>query len=457
VSGAPHAPKGPITRLVQLVALAAVFGLYWLGRHLAPEAPTSVSVIGAIGFAVVGGTLASELLETIGIPHLTAYIALGVLAGPHVTHLLDHDTVESMRGTNTLALSLIALAGGAELRLELVKKGLRSLAWSTLLQSTLVLVAMALVFAASRPLMPFLAGASLSTLAGVALLWGTLAISRSPSATLGILSQTRAKGPVASHTLAFVMTSDVVVVVVAALVITLVKPLLLPGAELSATAFDHLWHEVVGSVALGTTLGLLLVAYLKFIGRSFVIVLVALGYGFAQVLGYLKLEALLTFLVAGFLVQNLSSQGEKFLHAIEDVSSVVFVVFFTGAGAHLDLPLMRELWQVAVVLCACRALSTIGVNALATKIAGDPPSLRRWGWSGLVSQAGVTLALSATIEKAFPVLGSPFRSLVIATVGLNEVAGPILFKLALDRAGETSTSPEQTRAELEEEEGEGRA
>jgi Kef-type K+ transport system membrane component KefB len=201
-------------------------------------------------------------------------------------------------------------------------------------------------------------------------------------------------------------------------------------------------------VALGTTLGLLLVAYLKFIGRSFVIVLVALGYGFAQVLGYLKLEALLTFLVAGFLVQNLSKEGEKFLHAIEDVSSVVFVVFFTGAGAHLDLPLMRELWQVALILCAGRALSSVGANWMATKLAGDPPVLRKWGWSGLVSQAGVTLALGATIEKAFPALGSPFRSLVIATVGLNEVVGPILFKLALDRAGETATTPEQTREML---------
>ena len=184
-----------------------------------------------------------------------------------------------------------------------------------------------------------------------------LSITRSPSATLGILSQTRAQGPLATFTLAFVMLSDVVVIVLAATVITLVKPLVEPGASFSTTALQHLAEEIIGSVALGTSMGLLIVAYLKFVHKNFIVVLVALGFGFTEVIHYLRFEPLLTFLMAGFLVQNLSKQGDKLLHAVEDTGSVVYVLFFATAGAHLDLPLLRQrLWPVALVLFVGRVM-----------------------------------------------------------------------------------------------------
>jgi hypothetical protein len=67
-----------------------------------------------------------------------------------------------------------------------------------------------------------------------------------------------------------------------------------------------------------------------------------------------------------------------------------------------------------------------------------PPVLRQWSWSGLVAQAGLVLGLAAVIAREFPTFGVPFRSLVIATVAINQLVGPILFKIALDRTGETS-------------------
>jgi Kef-type K+ transport system membrane component KefB len=164
----------------------------------------------------------------------------------------------------------------------------------------------------------------------------------------------------------------------------------------------------------------------------------------SELLYYLRFEPLLTFLTAGFLVQNLTDQGEKLLHAIEKTGSVVYVVFFATAGAHLDIPLLRSLWPVALTLAASRALATVLAARLASRLAGDPPVLRTWGWSSLVSQAGLTLGLSVIIEREFPSFGKDFRSLAIATVALNEVAGPVLFKLALDRAGEASKAEEPT-------------
>lgn len=439
--------KGPATRVIQIVGLAGCVALLWAGARVAPHAG-AVANIAALGLFLTGGTLASEILEPLKIPHLTAYLAVGIISGPYVLQVVDHTSVESLQSVNGLALALIAFAGGAELRLDMIKKGARSLAWATVTQCLLVLVGMALVFLAASPIIPFARQGGMAMTLGIACLWGVLSITRSPSAALGILSQTRAHGPLATFSLAFVMLSDVVVIVLAATVITLVKPLIEPGASFSSAALEHLGQEVIGSVALGTSLGLLIVAYLKFIGKNFVVVLVALGFGFTEVIKYLQFEPLLTFLMAGFLVQNLSKQGDKLLHAVEEMGSVVYVLFFATAGAELDLPLLRKLWPVALLLFAGRMALTILANVISTRLARDPPQLRRLGWAALVSQAGIALGIAAGISTSYPRFGGGFRALAIATVALNEMLGPVIFKLSLDRTGESSSAPEPERASM---------
>lgn len=447
MSGATTTQKPLAARLTQAVTLVAIFGLLWLAVRVVPDFHGAGTMIGALGFLLLAGTLTSELCEIVALPHLTGYILAGVVAGPHVLHLFDHDTVASLSVVNTLALSLIALAGGAELRLADLKSGVRSLSIAMLVQSVVVLALSALGFVLLARFIPFTQGYGLGGVVAIALLWGVLAVSRSPSATLAILSQTRAQGPVARFTLAFVMASDVVVLVLLAVAMMVARQLLEPSSQLSFEDFESLGHELLGSASLGTTLGLLLAVYLRFVSSELLVILVALGYGLTAGLHYLRFDPLLTFLIAGFVVQNFSNQGKKLLTSVEQTSAIVFVVFFASAGAHLDLALLRSLWPMAVALTALRAVATYVAHRTSTRLAADPPVIRRWGWAGFVSQAGLTLGLSAVLAKAFPGFGPPLRSLTVAVVALNEVVGPILFKLALDRteesatAGRTSLSP----------------
>jgi Kef-type K+ transport system membrane component KefB len=235
------------------------------------------------------------------------------------------------------------------------------------------------------------------------------------------------------------MTSDVVVVVILAVVFTVTRPLLEPGAAFSLRAFQELGHEVVGSIALGSTLGLLLAAYLRFVGRQLVLVFVALGLVMTQVLDYLRFDWLLIFIAAGFVVQNLSAQGDRFLEEIERLGEIVYVIFFATAGAHLDLPLLAQLWPAALALTLSRAGCTWFASRLSSRLADDPPALRRWGWAGLVSQAGLALGIAGKIQKEHPGYGAGFAAMAVATVAMNELVGPILFKTALDRSGETAS------------------
>jgi Kef-type K+ transport system membrane component KefB len=185
-------------------------------------------------------------------------------------------------------------------------------------------------------------------------------------------------------------------------------------------------------------MGLIIAAYLRLVNRQMLVVLLVLGFGASTVLDYLQFDSLLTFMVAGFIVRNMSKQGHKLVQYIEQTGTVVYVIFFATAGADLDVPLLRQLWPVALLLAGSRAVISFAGSRVAGRLAKDPPVLRRWAWSGLVSQAGLALGLAVLVAREFPAIGTGFRALAIATVAVNEMVGPILFKLALDRSGETS-------------------
>ncbi len=436
MSGHGSRKKTWALRVVQAIALVLVFGVMMGAMKVLPDVGAG-SNIAAVGFLLLAGVLASELCEMVGLPHLSGYLIAGIIAGPHILHLVQHETVTALSPVNQLALALIALAGGAELRIESLKESVRSLAWATLVQFSIVLVACGGVFFVATRFLPFMAGQETKALIGGAILWGVLSVTRSPSALLGILSQTRAQGPVARFALSFVMTSDIVVVVRLAVGLMVARPLIMPGAEFALDDLKAVGHEVIGSIAIGTTFGLLLAGYLRLVGHALIVVLVAVGFGLTDVLKYLHFDPLLTFMLSGFVVQNFSQQGPKLLHAVEETGSIVYVVFFATAGAHLDIPLVKQLWPVALVLAGSRAAFTYVAHRIGCKAAGDDPMVTKWGWSPLVSQAGLALGLAVVVAQNFPSFGAGFQSLAVAMVAINEMIGPVLFKWALDQAGET--------------------
>ena len=107
-------------------------------------------------------------------------------------------------------------------------------------------------------------------------------------------------------------------------------------------------------------------------GTQLLVVFLALGFGMSALVGYLRFDSLLAFMVAGFVVQNLSRQGEAFIHALEETGSIVYVVFFATAGADLDVPLLGRLWPMALALAVTRAWSRSVRATWRARFAQDP-------------------------------------------------------------------------------------
>jgi Kef-type K+ transport system membrane component KefB len=421
--------------LGRLFVLGLVFAGMYLGTAFSQDPHGSAGDVAALGFLLLAGDLSGQLVGVIGLPHLTGYLAAGVIAGPQVLHLVTHHAVLDLQQVNGLALSLIAMTAGAELSLDLLRKGLRGILYGTLAQTFAVFALVAAAFALASQLIPFLHGRPLNLIVGAGLLWAVVAIVKSPAAVLGLLSETQAKGPLSTYAIAMVVILDVVVLVLSAVVMA-VSGTLIDGTAMTLAQFHDLGRELLASTAVGTTFGLVTVVYLRFVKQGGIVFLVVLTYAATELAGTLGYDSMLTFIVAGFVVENLSAQGENLRRIVAQSGRVIFVIFFTNAGAHLDISMLAHLWPVALMLGGARAVATVIAAYAGSVWARDPPVVRRYGWAPLISQAGVALGIALKVDETFPALGDGFLSLAIAVVGLNEAVGPVLFKIALSRAGE---------------------
>lgn len=446
-AAAPAAPATFGALAAKFFALAVILGLAGAVTYFAPtEVPYAAPVAGLALFLLVGDLLA-ELVEKIKLPHLSGYLLAGVIVGPHGLGAVSAAAVEQLSVVNTLALALIALSAGAELTFKLLSSGARSLLYATVTQVLIALPLCTLAFFALKPFLSFLDGMGPMAVLGVSLLWGTLAISRSPSATLGLIAQVRPDGPLTRYTLSLVIAFDIIVLILFAAVIQLTRSMVDPALGFDVSALTQLGEELLGSFAAGTTLGLLVTLYLRLVGRQLILFLVVISYGVTQFSSYFGYDTLLLFVVAGFVVTNVSKQGEKLLEAVSQGGRVVYVLFFANAGAHLDLPLLAKMWPIALALAASRVVATIVAARAGSKLAKDPEVVRRYGWMPLVSQAGVTIGMVVIVSRIFgDSFGPAMASIVVAVVGINEAVGPVLFKYSLDLAGETGKALKKSPA-----------
>jgi Kef-type K+ transport system membrane component KefB len=424
---------------------AADVGLAVLGISAAVAAITLLDRLGvfttrpgplyALGLLSLAGLVGGQAAALVGLPRLTGYLLAGVLAGPQLGGLVGKDDVKALGLVNALALALIALQAGAEVTLPVLARIARSLAFAALTQVTIVVGGSALVFALLADFIPFLDGLSPSAIAAVAALWGVFAFTRSPSVTLAVLAETRAKGPMTEWALGLVVVLDVLVLPVFTAALTLAR------AELDGQPFEprvflelshELWASVLAGIAGGVALGLLL----KLRRLHGVLLVVVSSYAVTALSTYLRWDTLFVFVVIGFVASNVIGSGPRVLAAAETTSGAVFVVFFALAGAKLDLGALTSTWPVALALVAARTVTTFVACRIGHRLARDPEAVRKNGWLALISQAGVTIGLASIAGDLLPGIGRPLASLVIAVVGIHELIGPITLRLGLQRAGE---------------------
>jgi hypothetical protein len=186
--------------------------------------------------------------------------------------------------------------------------------------------------------------------------------------------------------------------------------------------------------------GGLMALYIRYVNQELLIFVVGVVYLVAFIANRLGWDPVLVFLAAGFGVSNFSKTGHRLIETVERLSLPVYVVFFTLAGAKLHLEELRQVALFAAALVGVRAFAVYSGTKLGARFAKADEATQTFGWMGFVSQAGVSILLAAIIGNTFGELGRSLETLIIGAVAINELIGPVMFKMGLSLAGEAVTT-----------------
>ncbi len=415
-----------------LLALLIVLGAYWFIENFMGREILKNSLFG-LGFLVLAGITAGRLCTMVGLPSLTGYLAAGLLSGPSFLTVIGDEQVSQLRLINGLALALIAMHAGCEFTTEMLKKNIKSLFHSTWAHIVFIGTGITLTLIILQSYISFLSDYALTSVIAIAAVYASIAISKSPAAVVAILGETRIRNQLSEHALGIVVILDVVVLVLFSVVLAVARSTLSPGVPFTMDGLAHLFGEIGASIAAGTFFGLFIILYFWLVDKQRLLFIVAISYGVTAICSYLHYDTLLVFVVAGFVVTNFSNFAEKMIQSIESLSSVVMVVFFATAGASLHVQDLMGMWQLVLVLFFVRLVLTWWSEWVAHKMADSSTSLRKYGFTPFVSQAGLSIGLATIVYDRIPGVGSQIATLAISVITLNEIFGPILFKWGLNQ------------------------
>jgi len=426
--------KGALSRGLALVALLAAI---WVLREIEPLPVPGAAVTLNLGILLLTAFIGGQVANRLGLSRVTGYIVIGLVIGPSVLGFLSEPEVETLRPFSGLAIALIALTAGGELNLRRLRGSYRSLASVTLVQTATILVFVFAAVIALRSYLPFTVGQSWNTVIAIAVVFASIAVASSPSVAIAVITDTRSKGPVSTTVLGVTVLKDVLVIVLFAIALSFTYSLLDPAGADHGGEMLELGREIGGSIAVGVLAGAVIAAYLRWVKQHLVLFTIAMAWVMLELAVLFHLELLLLALTAGFVLENLLPvEGTEFVEVLESASLPLYAVFFSLAGAAVHLSELAAVWLWAVILVSVRALAIYLGTSWGARVGRSPEVVRRTAWGAFISQAGVALGMAELLSREFPTWGAELYGFFVGMVAIHELAGPVLAKWSLDRAGE---------------------
>ena len=407
----------------------------------------TASIFLSLSIALLAGLLLSRLAKIVKLPAVTAYLISGVLIGPFVLGALGipgigitSKQIEGFGLISDLALGFIAFSMGNEFRLSQLKKIGKQATVIGVLQALITTVVVDIALIALHFAMPN----TLSIPAAIVL--ASVATATAPAATLMVVKQYKAKGPVTDVLLPVVALDDAVGLVVFAISFGIARSMGTAGVRPLAIILEPL-IEIVLSLLLGFVMGLLFTLCEKYfhsrskrmaVSVTFVMMTVAISSLKFEVGGiHIAFSSLLACMMLGTVFCNICEVSEELMDRADRWTTPVLILFFVISGAELDLSVFAQ-WTVVVVgivYIFARSLGKYyGANISARMTKSDPNIVKYLGIT-LLPQAGVALGMAIKAIELGPD-GAIVRNITLFAVLIYEIVGPFLTKIALTKAGD---------------------
>ena len=411
----------------------------------------------SVSVAMLTGLLMTRVFKPLKLPAVTAYLVAGILIGPYCLGALhipgfgftSAEAVAGMDLVSEIALGFIAFSIGNEFRMKDLK--------ATGKQAAIIGTAQALVTALFVVLALFGAHLMMPDILSwqQALVLGAIATATAPAATLMVVRQYKAKGPLTKLLLPIVALDDAVGLIVFAVLFGIAKASTSAGADILSILLNPL-IEIAASLLLGAIMGWLLTLLERFFNSNtnrlnmtiaFVFLTASLSmleFSIGPVT--VSFSSLLVCMMLGTVFCNICPLSENLMGAADKWTSPLFALFFVVSGASLELGVFTD-WAIVVVGVLYILFRSIGKYVgtyYSSKAVGCSRPIRRYLGITLFPQAGVALGMSAIAMQ----LGEPghlIRNITLFSILIYELFGPLLTKWALTRAGEITPMPEEVK------------
>ena len=375
---------------------------------------------------LLAGLLGSFVIKFVKLPDVTGYLILGLLVGPSVLGLLDEAAIGQMSAASDIALAFIAFTVGGEFKLSYFKR----------VGATPIVIAVFESFFAVGLVVAGLLAAGYSL--PFALCLGSIAAATAPAATVMVIKQYHARGPVTECLLSVVAIDDATALIAFGVATSMAKTLE-SGAALSLySALGSPLLEVGASLLLGFALGCAYTFALRFFKEkgaqlTLTIAFILLG---AAVADELDLSALLLCMMFSATFTNLARLSNEVYSAIDRFTPPIFCLFFVLSGADLKLSVLPSIGVVGVIYVVLRVAGKWIGAALGARLMHADANIQKYLGPALLPQAGVAIGLSFLAQQVVPQYADTIRAVILCGTLIYELIGPAVSKTTLQKAGE---------------------
>ncbi len=390
-----------------------------------------LSIIVFIGLA--GARVASYFK----LPNISGYVIGGLLIGPSILNLIEVTDINNLTLLNEIALGAIAFSIGNEFLWEDMKKVGKKIMTITLFQffSTLIVVFFVMFVIFNQEFTFSLVIASIAT-------------ATAPAGILLVIRELRAKGPLVNTILPVVAIDDALGIMLFGVCVSIAKIFSGVGDISILKLIAAPLIEIGGSIIIGFLLGVVL-SYLSTHSKSedrllsVVTGFIFVGVGFANLF---NLSPLLTCMMMSATLVNVLPKSQRIFNLVSRITPPVYLMFFTLAGASLDLGVLSSVGLLGVGYILARAAGKlIGSNMGAKYVKAEENIVKYLGMS-LLPIGGVSIGLAAIVKAELGEMGAKISTLVLFSVLVFEIIGPIATKIAIEKAGESNKGKKEVKA-----------
>ena len=416
-----------------------------------------MSTLLSVSIALLAGLLMTRAFKPFKLPSVTAYLIAGVLIGPYCLGALgidglgfkDAEMVSKLSLISEVALGFIAFSIGNEFRVEELKKTGKQATIIGIVQALVATLFVDLALFGLHKIMPgVLSVPQLITL-------GAIATATAPAATLMVVRQYKAKGPLTNLLLPIVALDDAVGLIVFAVSFGIAKTLMVGSVDMISIIINPL-VEIVCSLTLGAIMGWVLTQLEKMFNSNtnrlnmtiaFVFLTVSLSmldFHIGPV--HISFSSLLVCMMLGTVFCNICTLSHDLMDRADGWTSPLFALFFVISGAELELGVFAQgaIVVIGIVYILFRSLGKYIGSYISAKATNCDKNICKYLGITLLPQAGVALGMCATAMQLGE-QGNLIRNITLFAVLIYELFGPLMTRQALKAAGDIKPMPEDVK------------